>query len=107
MKGTNLTTKKHHISDIFQQQAEPGKERDDYLSTDESRESEGGEAAIVQPILINMSNVDLDRGVVLGRDDPVGGRAARTSKRLSYSHRCKTNTNSAESGCHAYHFLGT
>ena len=27
MKETNLSTKKQHISDIFQQQAEPGKER--------------------------------------------------------------------------------
>jgi hypothetical protein len=58
--------------------------KDANLSTDESRESKGLEAASVQPVLIDMSNVDLDRGVVLGRDDPVGGRAARKSKRLSY-----------------------
>jgi hypothetical protein len=66
--------------------------KDANLSTDESRESKGLEAASVQPVLIDMSNVDLDRGVVLGRDDPVGGRAARTSKRLSYSHQRKTYT---------------
>jgi hypothetical protein len=65
-------------------------DKDNYLSTDESRESKGGEAAIVEPILIDMSDVDLDRGVVLGRDDPVGGRAARTSKGLSTIPQSKT-----------------
>jgi len=30
------------------------------LSTDESRESKCGEAAIIQPILIQVPNVDLD-----------------------------------------------
>ena len=55
--------------------------KDDYLSTDKPRESKGGEAAIIEAILINVTNVDLDRGVVLGRDDPVGGRAARSRRK--------------------------
>jgi hypothetical protein len=53
-----------------------------YLATDETRESKCGETAIIQPILIHMSNVDLDRSVVLGSYDPVRRRAAGTNMKL-------------------------
>ena len=51
---------------------------DYHLSTDKPRESKRGEATIVQAIRIQVTNVDLHRGMILGSDNPVRGRAART-----------------------------
>jgi hypothetical protein len=45
------------------------------LSTDEAREGVGGEGTGVAAVLVNIANVDLDRGVVLGTDKAVSGRA--------------------------------
>lgn len=45
------------------------------LSTDETTESESGELACVDAILIQVTNVNLNRGVVLGGDESVCGRA--------------------------------
>ena len=50
-----------------------------HLGADESREGKRGETAIIQSIRIHMPDVDLDRGMVLGSYDPVGGRAAGTN----------------------------
>jgi hypothetical protein len=49
-----------------------------HLSTDKPRESKRCEVTIIQAIRIQVANVDLDRGMVLGSDDPVCGRAERT-----------------------------
>ena len=45
------------------------------LSTDVAAQSEGGELAGVDAMLIQMPNVDLNRSVVLGGDQPVRRRA--------------------------------
>ena len=50
-----------------------------HLATDETREGKCGETAIIQSILIYMTNVDLDRSMVLGSYDPVCRRAAGTN----------------------------
>jgi hypothetical protein len=41
------------------------------------RESKHGEVTIIYPIDIQVANVDLDRAMVLGSDDPICGRAGR------------------------------
>lgn len=46
------------------------------LGTNESTKSEGRELTSVSATLIQMTNVDLDGGVILGSDQPVSGRAA-------------------------------
>ena len=43
--------------------------------TEETTESIGGESVLGTTFSVNVSNVDLDRGVVLGSDETVGGRA--------------------------------
>lgn len=45
-----------------------------YLSTDEATKGDGGVLACVNPILVDMSNVDLNGGVILGSDEPVRRR---------------------------------
>ena len=47
------------------------------LGTNVAREGVGGERAGVTTVLINITNVELDRGVVLGTDQAVSGRARR------------------------------
>jgi hypothetical protein len=45
------------------------------LLTDETAESIGGEGVGVTTLSINITNVNLDRRMVLGSDETVGGRA--------------------------------
>ena len=45
-----------------------------YLSTDEAGEGDGGVLASVKPVLVDMSNVDLNGSVILGGDGPVRRR---------------------------------
>jgi hypothetical protein len=45
------------------------------LLADETTESIGGEGVGETTFSIDITNVDLDRGVVLGSDETVGGRA--------------------------------
>lgn len=52
------------------------------LSTDETTESESGELACVDAILIQVTNVNLNRGVVLGGDESVCGRALPRNVKL-------------------------
>ena len=54
------------------------KESRKYLSPYETRESKCGELPGVHPVLIQVPNIDLDRGVVLRSNQPVSGRTART-----------------------------
>jgi len=48
---------------------------DNHLSADKPRESECGKVTIIHAIRIQVTNVDLDRGVILGSNDPVSGGA--------------------------------
>lgn len=41
------------------------------LSTDETTKCESGELACIDAILIDVTDVDLNRGVVLGSDEPI------------------------------------
>jgi len=50
---------------------------------DEAREGEGGVVAGEQAVLVNVADVQLHRGVVLGSDDLLGGRALAGNVRLS------------------------
>ena len=52
--------------------------RKQYLSTNKARKSKGGEVASVYTIGIQMANINLDRGVVLGSNKPIGGRAVKS-----------------------------
>lgn len=47
------------------------------LGTEEAREGIGLEGTGVATVLVNITNVDLDSGVVLGTDEAVSGRASR------------------------------
>lgn len=49
------------------------------LGADVAREGVGLEGAGVATVLVNVANVDLDRGVILGTDQSVGGRATLSS----------------------------
>ena len=51
------------------------------LGTDVAREGIGGEGAGVATVLVNTANVDLDRGVVLGANKAVSGRATNEKKK--------------------------
>lgn len=51
------------------------------LSTDKARERIGGEGTGVATVCVNITNVDLDRGVVLGANEAVGCRAGAMSER--------------------------
>jgi len=59
---------------------------DNHLSADKPRESECGKVTIIHAIRIQVTNVDLDRGVILGSNDPVSGGAAKTDLKLSTLH---------------------
>ena len=58
---------------------------DYHLSTDKPRESKRGEIANIHTILIQVPNVDLHRGMVLGSDDPVRGRTVGTKRKTQVS----------------------
>lgn len=45
------------------------------LGADEAGEGVGGEGASVAAVLVNITNVDLNGGVVLGANEAVSGRA--------------------------------
>lgn len=45
------------------------------VATNETAKSIGTEAASAATFSVDIGNVDLDRGVVLGSDEAVGGRA--------------------------------
>jgi hypothetical protein len=45
------------------------------LGTDKAREGIGSEGASVATLFVHITNVDLDRGVILGANEAVGGRA--------------------------------
>jgi hypothetical protein len=45
------------------------------LLADETAESIGGEGVGVTTLSINITNIDLDRRMVLGSDETAGGRA--------------------------------
>jgi hypothetical protein len=49
---------------------------------DEATESIGGEGVGETTFSIDITDVDLDRGVVLGSDETVGGRAKKKSSRI-------------------------
>jgi hypothetical protein len=49
--------------------------------TEETTESISGEGVGGTTLSINIRNVNLNRGVVLGSDETVGGRAARFKKK--------------------------
>lgn len=51
------------------------------LLADKTREGIGGEAAGVTTASINLTNVDLDRGVILGSDQTVCGGANQRDKK--------------------------
>lgn len=53
------------------------RQQQQYLSPDETRECKSGVLAGVDTILIQVANVDLNRGMVLCSDKPVRGRAAQ------------------------------
>jgi hypothetical protein len=52
--------------------------------TDKATESIGGERVGGTTFFIHVSNVKLDRGVVLGSDETVGGRAIRRKRKNQY-----------------------
>lgn len=54
------------------------------LGTDVSRKGIGGEGAVEKTVLINTSDVDLDRGVVLGANEAVSGGAEREKKKEGF-----------------------
>lgn len=49
------------------------------LGANVAREGVGREGAGVATVGVNVANVDLDRGVILGTDQSVGGRATLSS----------------------------
>jgi hypothetical protein len=53
------------------------------LGADKAGEGVGGELLGVDAILVQLANVDLDRGVVLGSDDAVGGGAVTSMMKNS------------------------
>jgi hypothetical protein len=53
------------------------------LLADETAESIGGEGVGETTFSIDITNVDLDRGVVLGSDETVGGRAKKDTCQYS------------------------
>jgi len=50
------------------------------LGTNKTGESKGGEVAGVDAPLVQVANIDLHRGMVLGCDQPVCGRTEMTEK---------------------------
>lgn len=70
-----------------------------YLSTDKSTEGKGGIIASVQAIGVQMTNIDLDRAMVLGSNKPIGRRTTRTTKHessTSKTQKCKQTKKKSE-----------
>ena len=63
-----------------------------HLLAEEAGKREGGELAVVHAIGIDVADVDLDRGMILGRDQTVSGGAVVSGAR--------------DANCAAYHLRG-
>ena len=78
MKNETNETQTRQIPSAVYNSTDMSERRVANLSTDISTESKSGELASVDAILIKMANVDLNRSVILGGDQPVSRRAAST-----------------------------
>ena len=85
-----------------------------YLGSDETRECKSGELASVDPILIHMTDIDLDCCMVLCGDEPIRRGAAiikilHSNLKKINKHNDQRNKNIATrpKTIDIYHFLGT